>query len=84
MLLKKLYIIYAILTGRNLFIKFNKLLFQLSLRGLGIYNYQSMRLSGERLFIEKILYPLSLNKKKFLVFDVGANIGDYTKIILDS
>ncbi len=83
-MLNSSYKIYATITGRKFFIKFNKFLFQLSLRGLGIYNYQNMKISGEEYFIKNYILPKSKEKERFIVFDVGANKGEYSKLIHSS
>ncbi len=76
--------IHAYVFGRNAFLKFNNFLFNLSLRGLGFYNYKNMKVSGEENFIKKHVLPRALKKDNFIVFDVGANKGDYTKTILNN
>ena len=43
---------YQFLFARKAFYKFNKGLYYLSLRGLGILNYENYKLSGEQAFIE--------------------------------
>ena len=69
------YRFYNILFGRKVFYPFNRFLFKLSLRGLGINNYENQRASGENTFIEKTA------KKLEVAFDVGGNVGDYAKTI---
>lgn len=69
---------YRFLFARNFFYKFNKFLYKCSLSGLGVLNYQNDKISGEDFFLNFI----SDKNKKPLVFDVGANIGSYTKNIL--
>lgn len=69
---------YQFLFARKAFYKFNKALYHLSLRGLGILNYESYKLSGEQAFIESYFSTL----KEGVVLDVGANIGNYAKNIL--
>ena len=76
-----LFRVYALIFARNIFSKFNKLLYQLSLRGLGFFNYQSMTISGETWFIKKYVLPSAVKKTKYIVFDVGANKGEYSKLI---
>jgi hypothetical protein len=46
-MLTMVYKIYGYVFGRVLFGKLNKFLYQLSLRGLGILNYQGEYLIGE-------------------------------------
>lgn len=50
----------------------------MGLKGMGILNYQSSYLSGEKHFINK-LKRIKGNK---IIFDVGANVGNYSKLIL--
>ena len=50
----------------------------MGLKGMGILNYQSSYLSGEKHFINK-LKRIQGNK---IIFDVGANVGNYSKLIL--
>lgn len=73
------YRLYAVIFARRIFVPLHKFLFNLSIRGLGILNYQTVSLSGERYFLAKTL------KDKFspIIFDVGANIGNYTSMIRD-
>jgi FkbM family methyltransferase len=47
----------------------------LSLRGMGISNHSNYKISGERHFLNKLLPKYSPT----LIFDVGANVGNYTK-----
>lgn len=70
--------IYAYLFGRNIFRKLNMILYHLSLRGLGILNYENKYLTGEKYWLKKYLH----NKEKPIVIDVGAHIGDYSKDVL--
>lgn len=48
----KILYLYAKLFANKKFIKFNKFLFQLSLRGMGVLNYQNNDISGEKYFIK--------------------------------
>jgi len=78
-MLTMVYKIYGYVFGRVLFGKLNKFLYQLSLRGLGILNYQGEYLIGENAWLKSYLK----GKSKPIVFDVGANIGDYSKTIFE-
>lgn len=69
--------VYQTLFGRKFFYKFNQLLYLFSLRGLGILNYKNDRQSGEANFIK---HQVS-NIKTGVIFDVGANVGAYSKLI---
>jgi FkbM family methyltransferase len=51
----------------------------LALRGIGIYNYTSFELSGEKWLIKHIVKKMG---RDLIVFDVGANIGNYAKEIV--
>lgn len=70
--------IYRFFFLKKFLFKFNKLLFKLSLRGLGILNFESDRLSGECAFIKKISKILNNS----IVVDVGANIGGYSDNVI--
>ncbi len=68
---------YRLFFLRKSLFKLNKLIFALSLRGMGILNYENDRLSGEDFFIKKIAKLLHNS----VVVDVGANIGKYSNKI---
>lgn len=46
---------YAWLFSRRFLQPFNKLMFHLSLRGMGIFNYQTFHISGEHYLIHRLL-----------------------------
>ena len=73
-MLEKLISVYIFLFARSRFSRFNKLLHRMSLGGLGILNYKSSAISGEKAFLKSYLQ----NKNGILV-DVGANHGNYIK-----
>lgn len=77
---KLIYGLYRLLFARAVFYKFNKLLYQLSLRGLGILNFESDKLSGEEHFIESHVSTI----RDGVIFDVGANVGNYAKKLRES
>lgn len=79
-MLSVIYKVYAYLFGRSIFRKINMFLYQLSLRGLGVLNFQAEYLIGEKNWLNNFLR----NKKNPVVLDVGANIGNYSKDILES
>lgn len=70
---------YRALFARKLFCKFNILLYRCSLSGLGVLNYENDKVSGEAWFLEKFLK----GKISGVVFDVGANIGNYSNKVLE-
>lgn len=72
---------YRYIFARSMFYKFNKLLFNLSIKGLGILNFKNSKVSGEKYLVKKIL-PKLLDKDNPVIFDVGANVGNYTNLVL--
>ena len=73
-MLKILYSVYRYLFARSFFVKFNKFLYHCSIKGLGVYNYENMNISGENNFLKKYIKKDSLGLKDYVVFDVGAII----------
>lgn len=71
---------WASLFAKPCFYKFNGFLFEAATRGLGINNFESESLSGEKYFIESIL-PLYCKGNSPLLIDVGANEGGYSAIL---
>lgn len=53
--MQKIIDVYVFLFARPIFLKLNKLLYRLSLSGLGILNYKTSKISGEKYFIEKFM-----------------------------
>ena len=72
-----LYTIYQRIFARRLFAKWNRLLFQLSVRGLGVLNYGTERLTGERDFLRRF----ATRKDPLFVLDIGANEGQYSSAL---
>lgn len=72
--------VYRFLFARQCFYKMNKLLYQLSLRGLGILNFESDKVSGEKKFLTNYLVD---SPEGACIIDAGANIGNYSKAILE-
>lgn len=70
---------YAALFARPAARRLNYFLFDCATRGLGIMNYHSLSASGEAHLIRKFL-PRRLSATP-VIFDVGANIGDYTALL---
>ncbi len=79
-MLSVIYKLYGYLFARNIFRKFNTFLYQISLRGLGVLNYQGEYLTGEKAWLRGYLK----DKVKPIVLDVGANVGNYSKNVLSS
>ena len=73
--------LYAWVFGRPLFSRLNKCLFDLSIKGLGILNHQSLRMSGEAFFVKRLLPKFILDNNHPIMVDVGANIGYYSLLL---
>lgn len=69
--------LYAFFFSRKYFYKFNRILYILSLRGMGVLNYKSSKQSGEYHFLVNYL----AQNKEGIVMDVGANVGNYAKLL---
>ena len=72
-----LYHTYRRLFAHKALRKINEVLFRMSLRGLGILNYENDRVSGESHFIRKVL-PSIIKNDAPVFFDIGANVGNYS------
>lgn len=70
---------YRRVFARRRFHAFNRILFDCSLRGLGFLNHESGKLSGESHFLRRLL----AGRNNCVVFDVGANVGDYSRKVLE-
>lgn len=71
---------YRALFARQLFFKLNKLLYRISLSGMGVLNYENDTVSGESRFLKNLLK----GRSGCVVFDVGANVGDYSRKIFQA
>jgi len=69
-----IYRLYAYIFAKPFFAKFNKFLYQISLRGLGVLNFEGKYLPGEKQWLKSYLE----GKQSPVVLDVGANVGNYT------
>jgi FkbM family methyltransferase len=76
MIIKMIRASYRICFARACMQRFNKFLLDCALTGLGVGNYQNLKLSGELHFLTKIV-ALRLPRKP-VIFDVGANAGNYS------
>lgn len=72
--------IYATLFARPRLYAFNRLLYRCSLRGMGVLNYEGGSVSGETHFLKSYFRERSGG----VVIDVGANVGDYCKALVDA
>ncbi len=71
--------LYVRLFARKPLFSFHHFLYKLSLRGMGILNYENEGVSGERAFIRYLLAQHHLDKG--VVLDVGAHDGDYARLL---
>jgi FkbM family methyltransferase len=53
-------------------------------RHLGVSQHGSLEESGEAFFVRNILLPIIGTKRDAIIYDVGANEGDYTQLVLTS
>jgi len=65
--------IYRKFFARQSLAGLNRYLYTLSLKGLGVNNYENDYYSGEHYFLSK----LNFNTENDVIFDVGANVGNY-------
>jgi FkbM family methyltransferase len=77
-MLARLGYLYALLLGWPALARLHKAALYLSLRALGVHNYESPRVSGEQRVIKLALSDRSAP----IVFDVGANEGHWTTRVL--
>lgn len=70
--------LYANIFARKFFYKLHRYLFHLSLKGLGVDNYYNSKLSGETYVLKRFIA-----KKNCVVFDVGANEGNWSLEVLE-
>ncbi len=70
--------VYRFVFVRKFMYPLNKKLYKLALRGIGVMNYETPRISGEAAFMKKIF---ARTGDKPTVVDVGANVGDYAAAV---
>lgn len=78
-MIEKAMYVYALIFSKNIFVRWHKLLYRLSLSGLGILNYKSDRVSGEGFFLKNYISNAS-----GVVFDVGGNEGGYARAVREN
>ena len=78
-ILSMIFKIYRMIFVRKFFIKFNKILYHLSLNGMGILNWENSKISGEDIFLRRYLKGKTIK----IIFDIGANEGSYSKKIME-
>lgn len=76
-MIKQLLSIYEKIFSNTYFYKFNKFLFIASSKGLGIDNSKLINQKGENAFLSYFFSKYN-QKEKLIIFDVGANIGEYS------
>lgn len=75
--------LYRLLFARRAFRRMNAALHSLALHGLGVLNFESDWVSGERYLIENYL-PSNVKNTHPVFFDVGANVGALTTQLLET
>ncbi|ASZ14204.1 FkbM family methyltransferase [Chitinophaga sp. MD30] len=71
--------IYVYLFARKAFYNVNLYLYKLSMRGLGILNYENETVSGEKAFVKQMVAGGKLMSG--VVLDIGANHGNYAAML---
>lgn len=74
--------LYSTIFARKSLARFNRFMFLLGARGLGILNCRTPYLSGEEPFLKKALEPY--DSTDFAVLDVGANQGQFARYVLSA
>ena len=69
--------LYRRVFARRVFYRLNLLVHGLSLRGIGILNYQDSQASGEASFLKR----LARHSPPMVVLDVGANVGEFSCLV---
>lgn len=70
---------YVSVFSRKSLYGFHVLLYKLSLRGMGLLNYENTKVSGEKAFLRYLTRHGKLNAG--VIFDIGANIGHYAVML---
>jgi FkbM family methyltransferase len=77
---RKLAYFYATVFAKPQLVNFHYALLKLGLRGIGVMNYYDRSVSGEEFLIAKLL-PRFVQNNPPVLFDVGANRGEYTRLL---
>lgn len=75
--------ILNLITGRLAMQKWFQILYSVSLRGMNYGNGGNFRTSGERFVAKYICSKLSKENRQLVLFDVGANVGQYSVELLN-
>lgn len=70
--------LYRIIFARRMFYRLNTFIYGLSLRGIGVLNYENGRVSGEEAFLRAYLK----GRESPVVLDVGANVGEFAETVM--
>ena len=76
---------YRVLFGCSFCAPLNKFVMLCGLTGLGIFNYGSMRSTGESRFLRRLIKHAASSAppgSRIVVFDVGANSGEFSEAVL--
>jgi len=72
--LKIIFGLYRRVFARRCLYRFNKLLFDLAVRGMGLFNFENDRVNGESCFFRNFL----TGREGLRILDAGANSGQYS------
>ena len=72
--------VYCAIFSLRAFERYNDQILNLAIKVRGYNNYENKTVSGEAFFIENILPKLNPR----ICVDVGANVGDYSRILLQA
>ena len=77
---KMLMHVYQFLFVRRRLYWFNRNLYRYALRGIGVWNVNNDKTSGEKYFLKEVVgRHAKMVQRPFVVLDVGANVGDYSQ-----
>lgn len=79
----KQFIKYLPFLGNKNYQKIFEVIYGFSLVGMNIGMGGDVRVSGELFVLKYIKKKEEKNKSKLIIFDVGANVGEYTKLLID-
>lgn len=75
---------YAHIFARRLLVPLHRLMFHVSIRGLGVFNYQNFHISGEHYLVRRLLPKLLASSTSPILFDVGANEGSFSEDLVSA
>lgn len=73
--------LYCSLFARQIFYPIHKLFLQLSVKGMGLNINGGILKTGEEVVLSNLAKKID-KEKEIVVFDIGANVGNYSKLII--